>query len=621
MCNKRMLAIAASLVAVSSLGPVRAADVERVVVLRDGTILKLALPDELLPWRRMTEDGRVFEEPVRLSEIQHLRLVRTPATDQVAVVRKLAAQLGDADFNKREAAQAELVKMGGKFRSILSEYVLRAADMEVKWRLNVLLKTLPTGQGLIDFDYDQLAASSGEKPLPGDVGSWSMKTKYRGLELALDRVKVAALGEIPLAPLPAPEAPAGRVRRIEANEDALFPPQVTRIDFERGPRGEELSDDRDIASIFAPLGCTFAVLLPDAYVSVQSYNVGGRSGGKCAATFKPRYQGTMLIKFCVPEHERIPAAVRNVGLSVSHVSPGGTILQAFDAHHRLLGEVRTTRTGSDFLALKSIAPIAYAKVVPVPEIDKDFAIDDLVFDPPQPLAESGDAERFSALLTNGERLYCGSVDTKNGTVIMKELSFGAPELVLPAADVAAILTPQRPAPAADAAKECFVRLVDGSLLRANSEKGLACKRFPKLTLSAENMAAFWGGNIASDLPDDDAWPADGTALLLPRAQPPKPLTKWKLGASWIESPDVGEASASTYATSPPVWLKKPLPRAAESGLLRLTSGEELVLAPVAFVLKSWSAEGVVLSRGTEEVRISMSEMASLVFARPESGAK
>jgi hypothetical protein len=169
-------------------------------------------------------------------------------------------------------------------------------------------------------------------------------------------------------------------------------------------------------------------------------------------------------------------------------------------------------------------------------------------------------------------------------------------------------------PFAEPGKDCFVRTADGCLLRARADGGLKYKRFPKLALKPEEMVALWGCQVAPDMPDDDAWPMESGAVLVERDKPAKALGKWKLGGYWLEFPDNPFAvGVHSYAESPPIWLRKPVAVPEGSGLVRLRSGEELVLSAAAFALKGWSSVEVVLTRGGEETKIPAAEVASLVF--------
>lgn len=175
------------------------------------------------------------------------------------------------------------------------------------------------------------------------------------------------------------------LERIADDKDANFPKGVTRIAFDTDATGKPLKNGTDVSTLFSDQGCTFETSVAESYVGVHPYDVGGRSGGKSIATWKPLYQGVITIRFCKPGHAKIPATVTTVGFWTAHVSPGGTALQAYDKDDKLIGSVSTTKHQRDFLAVKSKRPIAYIKVVPDIEIDPDYAIDDLVFDAPTPL--------------------------------------------------------------------------------------------------------------------------------------------------------------------------------------------------------------------------------------------
>lgn len=166
------------------------------------------------------------------------------------------------------------------------------------------------------------------------------------------------------------------------SEDDSIPADATRIDFDQDADGAATVPRTDISKAYVRLGCKFESSFKDSVIAIQPYNVGGRSGGRCAANLQPLYQGQMTIRFCKPGDADMPATVRMVGFWTSHIAPRGTSLEAYDLDDRLIGKIETTRPERDFLAIKSEVPIAYIKVVPDLEVDPDYAIDDLVFDQP-----------------------------------------------------------------------------------------------------------------------------------------------------------------------------------------------------------------------------------------------
>jgi hypothetical protein len=176
----------------------------------------------------------------------------------------------------------------------------------------------------------------------------------------------------------------GEVERITADRDSELPAQVTRIGFDADPQGEPLRLGQDVSSTFAPLGVTLETSLQGASVCVDGYTVTGRSRGMSCATGEPyRWQGMLTARFCEPGKPERPASVTHVGVWVAAVSPGGTSLQAYDAQGKVIGSVTTLRSGSEYLALRSETPIAFVRVIPNEQVDRDYTIDDLVFDTPQ----------------------------------------------------------------------------------------------------------------------------------------------------------------------------------------------------------------------------------------------
>lgn len=595
--------------------PLTAADVELTVAFRDGTLTRVRFPDQPLPWRRITDDGQVLNEPLPLSEVRRLNLVKTPATDQVAHVRKLIHQLGDPDFHAREAAQLELVRIGRLFRPIVEQARGRSTDFEINWRLDEVLQLLDPGGAPTTTNYDLLTRAGPDREIQGDVADWKIVGSLRGAPVEIDRSKVLAIyAERPEIPSSAASSVV-RVERIPADDDALFPADVLRIDFERGPRGEALAQHTNISETFIPLGVTFATSIAGSYVSVEVYNVGGRSGGRCIANHEPLYQGVMTIRFCKPGNAAVPAGVRHVGFWTSHVVPNGTVLQAFDISGRRIAEIATVQEKRDFLALKSNTPIAYIKILPT-DADPDFAIDDLTFDPPVLLAEAGDPDRYSVLLASGERVHAESVAVGAESIDLARLSIGVDKLSVPRSEVAVLVPPrlsETQAVAEATYQHCFVRLSDGSVLRAAGDEGLKLVRFPSLPLTPDRLSALWGSKTDLIEPQDADWQGD-SALWFAGPGDIRPLSQWRLGSDRVEAPEISDASFG-YADSPLFWFRKPSPRPDTSGVLRLTNGEEIVLSSEkeGFALLEWSAESVTIGSGQEKWTIPLKEAASLVL--------
>jgi hypothetical protein len=276
---------------------------------------------------------------------------------------------------------------------------------------------------------------------------------------------------------------------------------------------------------------------------------------------------------------------------------------------------------NDFLAVHSNTPIASIKIVPDIEIDPDYAFDDLVFDTPKPLAEAGDAEHFSVLLTSGERLHCDSLEPGE-TVTLKDLTIGLKRTDVPLEEVAIVVPPKNPALVPALPESGFVRLADGSILRCQGGERLHAWRFPKLPLALEDVVALWGGETSLIDPEEGEWP-DGAARMMLDGKSHE-LSGVTLGPDWLAGDSLApwKENSFTYETSPLVWFKPPKTRPRGSGLLRLVSGEEIVLASPAkpsqgddrrFALVEWSGDGVTIARGDKKWTIPPHEIGSLLL--------
>jgi hypothetical protein len=174
--------------------------------------------------------------------------------------------------------------------------------------------------------------------------------------------------------------------RIDSDESEFFGKSPTRIDFEADPAGKRLEVGEDIHKRFVDRGVLLSTSIKDAIVSVENYEVHGRSRGRCAATHDPVYQGTLTIRFCKPGDADEPAGVHAVGFFVEHIAPKGTSLVAYDGSDKQIGVIPTNKSRGQFLGIHSRRPIARIDVVPNPDIDPDYAIDDLTFDKPVALS-------------------------------------------------------------------------------------------------------------------------------------------------------------------------------------------------------------------------------------------
>lgn len=588
--------------------------VERTVEFRDGTILKLEIPDGPLPWHTATNDGQVSKRPLDWAKVERLYLVTTPALEKLAEIKGLITDLGSGRYLSRVEAHKNLIERGVHFRGVLETVYKTTSDPEVRWRLEAVLKAMPDDAATAQYNFDLVNVSGSGEELEGDVGDWVVTAKFRGAGVKLDRKSVCRIARDEIAGSVSGEELA-RVEQIVEDDDALFPKNVTRVDFDRGPGGELLAPGRDLKETFVPLGVTLHTSFKESFVSVEDYNVRGRSGKLCVATHDPLYQGTLTLRFCLPGNAGVPAGVHYVGFWTAYIEPEGTLLEAYDVHNRLIGVVKTSTRGRDFLAVKSRTPIAYVKVTSDEEIDKDFAIDDLVFDPPVTLAEASDPDWTTVLLTSGERLKCRSISRQGDQISMNELSVGVEKVSVPVTDVASLMpaTELAKSPADEA--DALVMLSDGSVIRAKSDDGL--RTLAGLEIAEEQLVALWGKDSSFNLPEESAWPEKG-AVMIERDKHYKPIPDWKLGKKWIEGEGLSLFDY-TYADTPIVWFRRPAKRPDGAGILRLAGGEEYILHDGdAYTLADWSAMKVTLKKGNQTIEVPFDQVLTLRLPRKSS---
>ncbi len=588
------------------------APLERSVHLRDGSVLKVRLADA--DWTLSPSDGKA-PRILRLSRIRRVVLTRSPQSDLLARVGALVAALGDDRWVTREDASAALSALGPAIRGELAAARAVALDPEIKARLDELLESIPDvppapGEGLAD------AVVLGQEALSGDLGAWTLPAEFRGRRLILDREQVLELSADPIeAGMEAQSLPA-RTERIAKDVPGAFPAGATVIDFETDAAGRPLKAGQDVSRTFLSKGVGISTSIEGSIVSVNDYRVDGRSGGFSCATHQPLWQGTLTLRFSVPGNPAVPAGVTHVGFWIAAVSPDGTMLEALDSRGRVIAQVKTVASGSDFLSLRSSVPIAEVRIVPDPKIDSNYTFDDLIFDAPRPLAGAGHPDLFTVVLASGERLLGRGLSLEAGTVTLKDPSFGPGDLEFSLKEVRLLAPPSEgwKAPAGEPKpKGCWLLLSDGSRLLARTQDALSCPRLPE-GLEGESLAALWGEEIAYQAPSPESPPpAPGEALVLGEG-PPRRVQGVRLGKSWIEGEGTPQPVPG-YATSPPVWFG-PAP-AISVGVVRLITGEELSLCGKdAYVLESWTSEGLELTRRGHPVRIPASEILSISLPPP-----
>ena len=128
---------------------------------------------------------------------------------------------------------------------------------------------------------------------------------------------------------------------------------------------------------------TLSTSIATSFVGTNPYVVDGKSRGLSAATVSPVWEGVMTLSFHQPGEPASAAGVHWFGLSIAHVFPHGTRIEAIGAGEQIIGQLETVRTGTDFLGFHSEELVYAVRVVPNKSIDPNYTIDDLIFETPR----------------------------------------------------------------------------------------------------------------------------------------------------------------------------------------------------------------------------------------------
>lgn len=603
------------------------------VDFRDGSTLEASFPDTNLVWRNIAKDGTVGEKKVRIRDVKKISLVQEPSTSRVSKIRKLLSQLGSEDYHDRINAQLELAKTGKEFEEIISRY--QPEDEETKWRIEKVKEILAeeTGPAVGESTFDVLEIKGGEKPLDGELSELTFPVQYGNRLLKIGRSNVATISIEPLQTNFSVENSSGGGKRVQdyPDENGALPAGMHFEGFEMTPEGKKISANMDVSRAFVGKGLLLETSFKDSYVGALKYTFsGGRGGDFSIANVEPTYQGTITIKFCVPGSPLFAAGTRYIGFNVSHVNPEGTYFEAYNAQGQMMTRFSTDQLGTDYLGFQSEVPIAKVVVRPNPDIDEDFAIDDLFFEKPFALLESGNPEFFSIVTRKGERLQAETIDVDGQSLILKGLSFGADQLEIDIEDVWVAIPPgknsaERKTDASPVTGFCL--FMDGSISLVDFSLKKKVRLGSDLDLS--QVVALWG--LDQQLTAPPSVPVSkGSALLYGNDQF-YDLANVGLGVDWLNSPSIdslsklaleGDPDASAqgidlkgvvYSNSPCVYLRRPKEIGPSSGVVYTVGSERYFFGQETGASIKINQSGIRLVRGELAVDLNWSEIRSLRF--------
>jgi hypothetical protein len=169
---------------------VSAADVTtpRYVEFRDGTILHVPLVDDTWKVAVLKTEGKLGEASVRLADLEGVSFTAERSFEKKKAMLAEILKLGAEDFDDREKAQAELLKMGNAIRPDIMLLKDKFSDPEIKVRLEKLLSDLPAeDRTAIAFPFDVFR---GKESLWGDAGEAAISIQVEGKVIRLTRKEI-----------------------------------------------------------------------------------------------------------------------------------------------------------------------------------------------------------------------------------------------------------------------------------------------------------------------------------------------------------------------------------------------------------------------------------------------
>jgi len=634
------------------------------VNLKSGSILTVEVNEKSLAWTDVLPDGRLQKRNISLAEIKQLTLSDSPASKQVSEIRKYLVQLESPEYHLRETAEKALANaaLSGPFLSLLqaqSEH----SNLEVKHRINRVLDILRDTEVESRNEFDVLTLADGSR-LEGDAGELNLSGTYRGQPLKLNRRDLSLLQLPTKQAINQIENSAVAVRMFHQHEKEFYQPHQTLVDFEKSPNGDELARNFDVSETFVPLGLRLASE-KEGFVGISGYGfkfpLPPANNSVCVfetvGSYAKRFKGVMEIRFCLPGQPSVAAGVHEFGVFVARVNNSRDfIAEAYNAQGQILATVESSDMGCVFFGIKSNEPITFIKILPNPylfrvtrKVDEDFAIDHVCFSPPIPISGISSPPEKQLLLNNGDLLNSDSMTIGDNGFRLQMKSFEA-EIQIPTEEVREVRFGNAVAtqPAKPAQRQWLAMLPDRSVIAVEPGKTFTGTQFPELKLPPDRITALWMSvnNVRFPAAEDfETVENTNNVVVFPTARLLAAAVRFDdSGYHWDDAKKIeqelnlsgkppvengGDPTPKIVAVDyqktpvediPTLWNQPPKQRAASSGLIRLTDGQQLVLSPSAkeseFELVKLSADGVTIGFAGGTKKIPLDEILSIDLPTP-----
>lgn len=616
------------------------------ISLKNGSVITVQVPDQIIRWTDVAEDGSMVKRDIQLSEIEELVLSSSPASDQVAAIRGYLGDLQSDKYFERQNAEEMLSdpSIGGPFQSLI-ESQLKHKDFEVRYRIERIISRLDNEVEEADSEFDRLQTAKGQT-IYGDAGDFNIQGMYRDQKVEFKRSQISLLS------VPGISADAGKqggkevkVQMFHDHNGSFYLDGQRFISFEASPAGHELPDKGDITETFIPVGLKLGTE-QNGFVGISGYGfkfdllpVSGKS--VCVfenmGNYHKRFRGVMELEFCMPNLASVPAGVNEIGLFIARVGHSrDIIMEAYNADGHLLACVESTDKPCVFTGVKSNELITKVRILSNPHlfrvdrsIDNDYAIDSVCFSTPKPVRHVKNSKTKGFRLKNGDLF--SARDLKPDKTVSADVNGKAFDVPIEEVDLLQFarqeLRPKTPS--------WVVLLEDGSLLYVKTGNRFTSNRFPALSFDTSEIVAITTSKNPVRFPAEGDFDQGKNVIVFPTCRIVDEVEfsqrgfTWDISAKKLQQPlftgkeDPDEEDPTPQIDSilyekawpeniPTVWLSRPKTQSPSIGRIRLVDGQQLAIGENAsFQLKEMNRNNIVLSVGGRDTTILLKDILSI----------
>jgi hypothetical protein len=627
------------------------------ISLTNGSVITAEVSRESLAWTKVLASGEMSQQSLKFSDIERLVLSDSPASEQVANIRRLLNRLAGDDYLARQKAESELSspEIGGNFKTMIKTEASHES-FEVRYRIERILKGLESDEAdSTASEFDQITLKNGTK-IEGDAGEFRLECTYRGRKMSLARADVRLLAAPAQPVAPVQENKDVEVRMFHSFDKEFYLPTQTTVDFELSPNGSEIKHYSNVNELFTNVGLKLGTE-QQGYIGTSNYgfkfaNKPAKGNSVCVfetvGTWAKKFKGVMEIEFCMPNQKSVSAGVHEIGFLIARVNHSRDfIVEAYNADGQILACVESTDEPCVFAGVKSTEPIAKLRILSNPflfridrGIDEDFAVDSICFSTPIPIAAGVSDKRPTIRLKNGDLVKGGEIEMIDASTVSIDVANN--KFTKIGMDEIHSLHFGRETEPKSKVREWLAMLPDRSTVFVQPGTPFVSQTFPDLSFEANELMGFWSAGNQARFPEASDFKTGKNVLVFPTCRIASDSIvfsesgfKWDPQAAKLQQPlevegderDDEDPTPTIHAIEyeeswpesiPTIWMNPPSAREPGAGSVRLTDGQQLVIGNEArFQFVRIDKTGVTIAVDGQETSLPLEEVVSIEFPQDD----